>query len=88
MPSLLVEIGCEELPSAAVDDARDQLPALCAEHLGAEPSDVFVGPRRLAVLLRDLPAETPEEWVAGPPVRVGEKAAEGFARKLGVSRWT
>lgn len=86
MPSLLVEIGCEELPSAAVDDARDQLPALCAEHLGAEPTDVFVGPRRLAVLLRGLPAETPEEWLAGPPVRVGEQAAEGFARKLGVAR--
>ena len=86
MPALLVEIGCEELPSSAVDEARDQLPALSAEHLGATPDEVFVGPRRLAVLLHDVPAETPEEWIAGPPLRVGEQAAEGFARKLGVAR--
>ena len=86
MPSLLVEIGCEELPSSAVEEALRQLPALCGEHLGAAPDELFVGPRRLAVLLRDLPAETPEEWLAGPPVRVGEQAAEGFARRLGVAR--
>ncbi len=86
MPTLLVEIGCEELPSSAVDEARDQLPALSAEHLGAAPGEVFAGPRRLAVLLRDVPAETPERWLVGPPVRVGEQAAEGFARKLGVPR--
>jgi glycyl-tRNA synthetase beta chain len=86
MATLLVEIGVEELPSSAVEEARAQLPALCAEHFGAEPSELFVGPRRLAALVRDLPRETPEEWIAGPPVRVGEKAAEGFARKLGVPR--
>jgi glycyl-tRNA synthetase beta chain len=86
MPALLLEIGCEELPASAVEEAREQLPALAAEHLGAAPDEVLVGPRRLAVLLRDVPAETPAEWVAGPPVRVGEQAAEGFARKLGVSR--
>lgn len=86
MTSLLVEIGTEELPSSAVDEAVDQLPELCAEHFGAEPDEVFAGPRRLAVLFRDLPAETPEEWIAGPPIRVGEQAAAGFARKLGVAR--
>jgi glycyl-tRNA synthetase beta chain len=86
MPTLLVELGCEELPSSAVEEAALQLPALAAEHLGAAPDELFVGPRRLALLLRDVPAETPEEWVAGPPVRVGEQAAEGFARKLGVAR--
>jgi glycyl-tRNA synthetase beta chain len=86
MPSLLFEIGCEELPSTAVYEAREQLPALVREHLGAEPAELFLGPRRLAVLVRDLPAERPAEWVAGPPVKVGEKAAEGFARKLGVPR--
>ncbi len=84
--SLLVEIGTEELPSSAVEEARRQLPGLALEHFGASPSEVFVGPRRLAVLVRDLPTETPEEWIAGPPVRVGEQAAEGFARKLGVAR--
>jgi glycyl-tRNA synthetase beta chain len=86
MPSLLLEIGCEELPSTAVYEAREQLPALVLEQLGAEPAELFVGPRRLAVLVRDLPARRPAEWVGGPPVKVGEKAAEGFARKLGVAR--
>lgn len=86
MATLLYEIGCEELPSAAVYEAVAQLPGLCALHLGGMPSEVFAGPRRLAVLVRDLPAEVPEEWIQGPPLRVGEKAAEGFARKLGVPR--
>lgn len=86
MPTLLYEIGCEELPSSAVLEATAQLPALCTEHLGAAPSEIFAGPRRLAVLIQDLPSETPEEWVQGPPVRAGEQAAAGFARKLGVPR--
>lgn len=86
MPTLLLEIGCEELPSSAVYEAGGQLPGLVREHLGTDPSQLFLGPRRLAVLVPDLPAEVPEEWVKGPPVSVGEKAAEGFARKLGVPR--
>jgi glycyl-tRNA synthetase beta chain len=86
MPTLLLEIGCEELPSSAVYEAGDQLPRLVREQMGADVSEMFLGPRRLAVLVRDLQAETPEEWVKGPPVSVGEKAAEGFARKLGVPR--
>lgn len=86
MPSLLYEIGCEELPSSAVYEALGQLPGLCAQQLGAEPDELFAGPRRLAIVIHELAAETPERWVQGPPVRVGEKAAEGFARKLGVRR--
>ena len=86
MPTLLFEIGCEELPSSAVYEAAEQLPALVREHLGAEEPELYLGPRRLATLVRHLPAETPERWIQGPPVTVGEKAAEGFARKLGVGR--
>ena len=86
MPSLLVEIGCEELPSSAVEEALQQLPALCRVHTGAEPSEIFVGPRRIAFIVRDLPSHTAEEWIAGPPLHAGDKAAEGFARKQGVPR--
>jgi glycyl-tRNA synthetase beta chain len=86
MPTLLYEIGCEELPAAAVYEAERQLPELVREQLGAEPTELFLGPRRLTVLVRDLPDESPEVWVPGPPVRVGEQAAEGFARKLGIAR--
>ena len=85
MPTLLFEIGCEELPANAVREAGEQLPALAREHLGVEPAELFLGPRRLAILVRDLPAQTEEHWVQGPPVKVGEKAAEGFARKQGVA---
>jgi glycyl-tRNA synthetase beta chain len=85
MTALLVEIGCDELPSSAVYEAGEQLPALVREHVGSDPSEVFLGPRRLAVLIGDVPAATPEEWIAGPPTRVGQKAVDGFARKLGVT---
>ena len=92
MPTLLFEIGCEELPASACDEANIRLPELCRRHLNAAPSDVYLGPRRLGVLVPNLPERTPDEWVKGPPLKVayGEdgkatKAAEGFARKQGIA---
>ncbi|HEX9415230.1 MAG TPA: glycine--tRNA ligase subunit beta [Gaiellaceae bacterium] len=84
MPSLLLEIGCEELPASACYEAEAQLPDLCRQHLGREPDRLFVGPRRLAVLVRDLPERTEPAWVKGPPEAVREQAAAGFARRHGV----
>ena len=46
---------------------------------------VFVGPRRLALFVDDLPEREPDEWVKGPPEHLREKAAEGFAKKQGVT---
>jgi glycyl-tRNA synthetase beta chain len=86
LPTLLFEIGCEELPATACWEAERQLPGLCRGAFGVEPTELFIGPRRLAFLVRDLPATTPEEFVKGPPASAGEQAAEGFARKQGVSR--
>jgi glycyl-tRNA synthetase beta chain len=77
LPSLLFEIGCEELPASACREAEAQL---VAAGLGR----VFVGPRRLAVL-GEVPERSPDEWVKGPPEHLREQAAEGFARKHGVS---
>ena len=85
MPSLLFEIGCEELPAGSVYEAEAQLPALCERHLGRTPEHVFVGPRRLAVLVSGLEEETGDEWIKGPPVALREKAATGFAKRYGVS---
>src|SRR6185436_17391016 len=45
---------------------------------------VLVGPRRLVLLVDDLPEREPDEWVKGPPENLREKAAEGFAKKQGV----
>ena len=84
MPTLLVEIGCEELPAGACREAAEQLPVLVERELGARPEAVFVGPRRLAVLL-DVDEQTPDEWIKGPPENLAEQAAAGFAKKHGVS---
>jgi glycyl-tRNA synthetase beta chain len=85
LPELLFEIGCEELPAAACREAEAQLPGLAREHLGADPSAVLVGPRRLAILVADVPERTPDEWVKGPPVTLREQAAPGFAKRHGVA---
>jgi tetrameric-type glycyl-tRNA synthetase beta subunit len=62
-----------------------QLPPLLRAHVGAEPSDLYLGPRRIAFLVPDLPARTSDEWVKGPPEALRDKAAEGFARRHGVA---
>jgi glycyl-tRNA synthetase beta chain len=92
MPALLFEIGCEELPAAACREAAEQLPELCRRQLGAEPSALFIGPRRLALVVDDLPERTPDEQRRGPAERVAfdengnpTKAVEGFARSLGLA---
>src|SRR4051794_26393418 len=85
MPSLLLEIGCEELPASACYEAQEQLPSLMREHLGVDPSRLFVGPRRLGFLVDELPERTPDEWAKGPPVALRERAAAGFARKHGLA---
>lgn len=81
MPSLLFEIGCEELPATACAEAEAQLRSDLAK-LGE--GSVLVGPRRLVLLVDDLPEREPDEWVKGPPEQLREKAAEGFAKKQGV----
>jgi glycyl-tRNA synthetase beta chain len=84
MPSLLLEIGCEELPAGACREAEAQLPELADLHFGKRPDAVFVTPRRLAAVVEDLPEQTPDEWIKGPPEAMREKAAAGFAKKHGV----
>jgi len=84
MATLLVEIGCEELPARACREAEAQLPMLVERELGARPDRVFVGPRRIAAVLLDVAERTPDEWVKGPPEQLAEKAAAGFAKRHGV----
>ena len=85
MPTLLLEIGCEELPAAACREAGRQLPELVRRELGVEPSRVFISPRRLAFLVDELPDLSERAWVKGPPVSAPAQAREGFARRYGVS---
>ncbi len=96
-PTLLLEIGVEELPSSFVDAALAALPNLVREKLAAlrlPHGNVYAlgTARRLAVLVHEL-AETQEsldEEVIGPPETAAFKdgkptrAAEAFAAKMGV----
>jgi glycyl-tRNA synthetase beta chain len=95
VPTLLFEIGCEELPAAACETAATQLPDLVRAHVGtAGDLHVMVGPRRLAILLHDLPEREPDrverrrgpsEAIAFGPDGAATAAAEGFARSNGLT---
>ncbi len=99
MPELLVEIGCEELPSSACRELIDQVPgiveaSLDAHGLSRDAVQVWVAPRRFAVSVTGLPERQSGEAksVSGPPATAAfdaegkpTKAAEGFARKQGVA---
>jgi glycyl-tRNA synthetase beta chain len=92
MPSLLLEIGCEELPASACKEATAELPDLSERYLGTRPSGVLVGPRRLALIVEGLPDHTPEEQRRGPAEAAAfdaggkpTRAAEGFARGAGLT---
>ncbi len=108
MSALLVEVGCEELPYRVCESVIRQLegadgsPGLVAKMLaedrilaGETPDlDVFVSPRRIAVLVRGVP----ERQVAkiddfrGPKAEIAfdadgglTKAGQGFARSRGAA---
>jgi len=96
--TFLLEIGTEELPADDLNSALAQLrqlaPARLAEaRLEYDDLQVLGTPRRQVILLRGLaPRQRPvEELVKGPPAHVAfdgtgqpTKAAQGFARKLGL----
>ena len=97
--SLLIELGCEELPAnacrVAEREAGNALQKLLSDRRLAPTSvEVFVTPRRIAVVAEGVPAEAPAETFThnGPPEKAARdesgawtKAAEGFARKHGMT---
>ena len=98
MSDFLLEVGTEELPADFVTSAIAQWQAKIPQSLSEEfiiPAaiEVYGTPRRLAVLIKDLPQRQPdrEEEIKGPPVKAAfkdgqpTKAAEGFARKQGIA---
>jgi glycyl-tRNA synthetase beta chain len=97
MATFLLEVGTEELPASFVDEAleqwRSRIPQSLAEHsLFTEAVEGYGTPRRLAVLIKNLPVQQPdqEEDIKGPPAQAAfkdgkpTKAAEGFARSRNV----
>lgn len=97
--TLLIEIGCEELPSSACREAVEQVPGLVAEALAAagvgadHPVEVAVSPRRIAALAEVPATIAPSERRHRGPARSAAfdadgnptKAAQGFARGKGVA---
>ena len=99
LKDFLVELGTEELPpkaltglaAAFLKGVEDRLQA---EHIVYQSAKVFAAPRRLAILITDLQQRQEDiaTEILGPPVKAAfdkegnaTKAAEGFARKCGVS---
>ena len=94
----LVEIGTEELPPRALrtlseDFARLVQQGLDDAGLGAARAEVFATPRRLAMLLHDVPAQQADRQLEkrGPALAAAfdddgnpSRAASGFARSCGV----
>jgi glycyl-tRNA synthetase beta chain len=98
MANFLLEVGTEELPadfvSSAIAQWQTKIPqSLSAQFLDPATVEYYGTPRRLAVSIEgisDRQADREEE-IKGPPVTAAfkdgqpTKAAEGFARKQGVS---
>ncbi|MBQ9315769.1 MAG: glycine--tRNA ligase subunit beta [Atopobiaceae bacterium] len=95
----LLEIGCEEMPSAPLMKAQEQLGTLVAKGLDAAglahgAVRTLSSPRRLAVLVDGCATATEEihETMRGPKCAIAfdadgnpTRAAEGFARKNGIT---
>jgi glycyl-tRNA synthetase beta chain len=95
----LLEIGCEEMPSAPLMKAQEQLGKLVEK--GLEDAGLSHGsirtlstPRRLAVTVSDCATATEEihESMRGPKTSIAfdadgnpTRAAQGFARKMGTT---
>ncbi len=99
MPSLLFELGTEELPPRAVPQALQQLSSLAEEvfreaRLEVHGIRVYGTPRRLVLYAQEVAPRQKESvrMVRGPAVKVAydehgkpTKAALGFARSQGVA---
>lgn len=95
----LIELGTEELPpkslkSLSLNFAQLVRSALDARGFATAEVKVFATPRRLAMLLRNLPTQQADQLIEkrGPALQAAldkdgnpSKAAEGFAKSCGVS---
>lgn len=92
MSELLLELFSEEIPSRMQKRAADDLKRLVVEGLRARGLEVseamsFATPRRLALAVLKVPANSPaiSEERKGPRVGAPEKAVEGFLKSAGLA---
>ncbi|MCW4461773.1 glycine--tRNA ligase subunit beta [Sphingomonas sp. BT-65] len=93
MTDFLLELRSEEIPARMQDKAREDLARLFAAELdkaGIKAAELvtYATPRRLALIARDLPAQTQavSEETKGPRVGAPPQALEGFLRKAGLTQ--
>ena len=90
--NFLLEIGAEEIPDWMIEPALKQLSEdfaklLAGNNLAGAVKAVDASPRRLTLWAEGLPIgqSDGEELVTGPPKSAGAGAANGFAKKQGVT---
>ncbi|HEY7810769.1 MAG TPA: glycine--tRNA ligase subunit beta [Allosphingosinicella sp.] len=93
MTDFLLELLSEEIPArmqskASADLARLFEAELAKSGLAAAAIETFATPRRLALIARDLPAQTAavQEETKGPRASAPPQALEGFLRKTGLTQ--
>ena len=93
MTDFLLELLSEEIPARMQAKARVDLERLFTEQMAAAGLEaggvtVYSTPRRLALIAKDLPAQTEavSEEAKGPPESAPDQAVEGFCRKNDVTR--
>ena len=93
MTDFLLELLSEEIPARMQAKARADLERLFAAQMadaGLKTSaiTVYSTPRRLALIAKDLPAQTEavSDEAKGPPAGAPDQAIDGFCRKNGVTR--
>lgn len=93
MPELLLELFSEEIPARMQARAADDLKRLAVSALkdaGLTHGDarVYVTPRRLTLVIEDLPEKQPDlkEEKRGPRADAPDKAIEGFLKANGLTR--
>ncbi|WP_135210886.1 glycine--tRNA ligase subunit beta [Vitreimonas flagellata] len=92
MPQLLLELFSEEIPARMQKRAEEDLARAFGEKLkaaGLEPKAIktFSSPRRLGLVIEDLPAKAADvnEEKKGPRVGAPGQAIQGFLKSAGLS---
>lgn len=93
MPDLLIELFSEEIPArmqarASEDLKKRMTDGLVEAGLTYAAAAAFATPRRLALTIEDLSAESPvkHEERRGPKVGAPDKAVQGFLRGVGLTK--
>lgn len=93
MTDFLLELLSEEIPARMQDKAREDLARLFLaelERAGLAPGKIttYATPRRLSLVINDLPVETQavREETKGPKTGAPPQALDGFLRKTGLTQ--